>query len=231
MGLELYAKIEQFLDFEEETVYLHKEFLKLIFEKDLDNILDVGCGQGAFLNHLMANGKNASGIDLSVEQIKVCKSFNLDAKAIPLQDVTQTYDCATAIFDVINYIPATQLNQFIQDAHSVLNSRGYFIFDTNSLFGFEEVAQGSLNINLENKFIAIDAFYEDKKLNTNITLFTQEKKSLFRQEQDSITQYYHSVETLKKSLKSAGFKIEEIININLHTKEEADKLIFVCQKN
>ena len=79
MGLELYAKVEPFLEFEEEVRHLHKAFLSIIFEKDLDNILDIGCGQGAFLNHLKANAKRASGIDLSVEQIRVCKSFFLDA--------------------------------------------------------------------------------------------------------------------------------------------------------
>jgi len=231
MGLELYAKIEEYLDFEEEVIQLHKAFLGEIFEKNLDNILDVGCGQGAFLNHLKANAKTASGIDLSSEQIKVCKSFNLDAKAIDLKEVTSKYDCITAIFDVINYIPQNDLNTFIKEAYTVLNTKGYFIFDTNSLFGFEEVAQGSLNINLKNKFISIDALFEDEKLKTEITVFTQERNNLFKKEEDTVTQYYHSNENLKNSLKNAGFKIEKIINFNLHSDEDSDKLIFICQKN
>jgi len=231
MGLELYSKIEEYLDFEEEVVSLHKEFLGVIFEKDLDNILDVGCGQGAFLNHLKANAKTASGIDLSIEQIKVCKSYNLDAKAISLKDVSSKYDCVTAIFDVVNYIPNNDLDTFIKEAYCVLNNNGYFIFDANSLFGFEEVAQGSLNINLKNKFISIDALFEEEKLKTEITVFTQERNNLFKKEEDTVTQYYHSNENLKNSLKKSGFKIEKIINFNLHSDEDSDKHIFVCQKN
>jgi len=231
MGLELYAKIEEHLDFEEEVIHLHKAFLGEIFEKDLDNILDVGCGQGAFLNHLKANAKTASGIDLSAEQIKVCKSFNLDAKTIPLKEVTSKYDCVTAIFDVLNYIPKNDLSTFIKEAYCVLNTKGYFIFDTNTLFGFEEVAQGSLSINLKSKFISIDALFEDEKLKTDITLFTQERNNLFKKEEDTVTQYYHSVENLKNSLEKAGFVIEKTINFNLHSDEESDKLIFVCKKN
>ncbi len=230
MGLELYSKIEEYLDFEEEVIQLHKEFLSIIFEKGLDNILDVGCGQGAFLNHLKANGKTACGIDLSVEQITVCLSFSLDAKAIALKEVTSKYDCVTAIFDVINYIPQNDLSIFIKEAYSTLNNNGYFIFDTNSLFGFEEVAQGSLNINLRNKFISIDALFKEEKLKTDIRVFTHEKNNLFKKEEDTITQYYHSSVTLRNSLKNAGFKIEKIINFNLHTDEESDKLIFVCKK-
>jgi cyclopropane fatty-acyl-phospholipid synthase-like methyltransferase len=230
MGLELYAKIESYLEFEDEVKQLHKEFLGIIFEKDLDNILDVGCGQGAFLNHLKANAKTAVGIDLSVEQIKVCRSFCLDASAMPLSGVTSKYDCLTAIFDVINYISKNELEKFFKDTHQTLNDHGYFIFDSNSLFGFEEIAQGSLNINTDEKFIAIDSVFEDEKLKTDITLFSRDKKNLYIKEQDSVTQYYHSTKHLKDALKNANFTIERILNFNMHTDDEADKLIFICKK-
>ena len=230
MGLELYARIEPYLEFEDEVIQLHKEFLSIIFQKDLDNILDVGCGQGAFLNHLKANAKTAVGIDLSVEQIKVCKSFNLEAKAIALNKIEEKYDCLTAIFDVINYIPTNELNQFFKDANQTLNSNAYFIFDINSLFGFEEIAQGTLNINKDDKFIAIDAVFEEEKLKTDITLFSKDKKNLYKREEDTITQYYHDTKFLKTTLKDANFEIEKIVNFNLHTDDEADKLIFICKK-
>ena len=230
MGLELYAKVEQYLDFQEEVKELHSAFLGLIFEKGLDDIIDIGCGQGAFMMHLLANGVNAYGIDLSVEQIKVCQAYNLNADAISLDKVEEKFSCATAIFDVINYIPKNELEQFFKDASNVLNKNGYFFFDVNTLFGFEEVAQGSLTIDLENKFIAIDANFEALKLKTDITLFSQEKKNLYKKEQDRVTQYYHDTKTLKNLLVKASFEIEDIINFNLHTDEEADKLIFVCKK-
>ncbi len=230
MGLDLYAKIEPYLDFENEVRALHKAFLGIVFEKDLDNILDVGCGQGAFLNHLKANAKTASGIDLSQEQINVCLSFGLDAQCIALENITQKYDCLTAIFDVINYIPKENIHSFFQVAYDTLNSDGYFIFDTNSLFGFEEIAQGCLNINLDDKFIAIDAFFEDEKLRTNITFFTQEKTNSYHREEGSITQYYYETKKLKEILQKCGFEIEKIMNFNLHSDEDADKLIFICKK-
>ncbi|MCB9096387.1 MAG: hypothetical protein H6630_01880 [Arcobacter sp.] len=52
-------------------------------------------------------------------------------------------------------------------------------FDGNSYFGFEEVAQGTITIDLEDKFIAIDANFEDEKLQTDITLFKEDKKMDF----------------------------------------------------
>ncbi len=230
MGLDLYARIEEYLDFEEEVRALHKEFLTILSTKEPKSVIDIGCGQGAFLQHLNFNGVKAFGIDLSAEQIKICEEKDLNVACILLNEVKEKFDCATAIFDVINYIPKNELENFFKDCYNILNDNGYFIFDVNSLFGFEEVAQGTLTIDLEDKFIAIDANFEDNKLQTDITLFSQTKDYLFEKESDFITQYYYSKEFLKKSLEKTGFKTKEIIDFNLHDYENSDKLIFVCKK-
>ena len=230
MGLDLYAKVEPYLDFEEEVYTLHKEFLRFVMVNDLDNIIDIGCGQGYFLENLKVNKKKYFGIDLSVEQIKVCQEKNLNAKAIDLKDVKEKFDCATAIFDVLNYIPKNELKIFLEQTYEILNQNAYFIFDVNSYFGFDEVAQGTITIDVEDKFIAIDANFENNKLQTDITLFEKQENGLFSKEQDSIIQEYHSKEFLTKILEEIGFKVIEIKEFNLHTDEIADKLIFICKK-
>ncbi|MDN5092889.1 class I SAM-dependent DNA methyltransferase [Aliarcobacter butzleri] len=230
MGLDLYAKVEPYLDFEEEVYTLHKEFLRFVMVNDLDNIIDIGCGQGYFLENLKVNKKKYFGIDLSVEQIKVCQEKNLNAQAIDLKDVKEKFDCATAIFDVLNYIPKNELKIFLEQTYKILNQNAYFIFDVNSYFGFDEVAQGTITIDVEDKFIAIDANFENNKLQTDITLFEKQENGLFSKEQDSIIQEYHSKEFLTKILEEIGFKQIEIKEFNLHTDEIADKLIFICKK-
>ncbi len=230
MGLDLYAKVEPYLDFEEEVYTLHKEFLRFVMVNDLDNIIDIGCGQGYFLENLKVNKKKYFGIDLSVEQIKVCQEKNLNAKAIDLKDVKEKFDCATAIFDVLNYISKNELKIFLEQTYQILNQNAYFIFDVNSYFGFDEVAQGTITIDVEDKFIAIDANFENNKLQTDITLFEKQENGLFSKEQDSIIQEYHSKEFLTKILEEIGFKLIEIKEFNLHTDEIADKLIFICKK-
>ncbi|MCT7556883.1 class I SAM-dependent DNA methyltransferase [Aliarcobacter butzleri] len=230
MGLDLYAKVEPYLDFEEEVYTLHKEFLRFVMVNDLDNIIDIGCGQGYFLENLKVNKKKYFGIDLSVEQIKVCQEKNLNAQAIDLKDVKEKFDCATAIFDVLNYISKNELKIFLEQTYEILNQNAYFIFDVNSYFGFDEVAQGTITIDVEDKFIAIDANFENNKLQTDITLFEKQENGLFSKEQDSIIQEYHSKEFLSKILEEIGFKLIEIKEFNLHTDEIADKLIFICKK-
>ncbi len=228
MGLDLYARIEPYLDFEEEVYTLHKEFLRFVMVNDLNNIIDIGCGQGYFLENLKVNKKKYFGIDLSVEQIKVCQAKGLNAQAIALGEVKEKFDCATAIFE--NYIPKNEIKTFLKETNLVLNQGAYFIFDVNSYFGFDEIAQGCITIDVEDKFIAIDANFEDEKLQTDITLFEKQENGLFSKEQDSIIQEYHSKEFLTKALNETGFELVEIKEFNLHTQEIADKLIFICKK-
>ncbi len=230
MGLELYAKIEEYLGIDEETKSIHKSFLKIIFEKEFKNIIDIGCGKGAFIMHLLANQIKAYGIDLSTEQIKVCKSYGLNANCLDIKDIKDKFDCATAIFDLVNFIPNNELLQFFKNVNNVLIDGAYFIFDVNTLFGFEDIAQGVLNINLDEKFIAVDANFEDDKLYTDITLFTKNKNDLYNKEEDSIVQYYYEIQYLKQALKDSNFEVENIINLNLYSNEKADKIIFICKK-
>lgn len=232
MGLDLYAKIEPFLNFDEEVYNLHNEFMAQVMEKELDNILDIGCGQGYFLENLTLNKKTSFGIDLSLAQIEACKQRGIEnVSCIALENMNEKYDCATAIFDVINYIQRNELKKFFLDTNKVLNENAYFIFDVNSHFGFDVVAQGAITIDVEDKFIAIDAVFEDRKLLTDLTLFSKDENGKYQKEKDRITQFYHDKKTLKELLKKAGFEIEEIKEFNLHDFDEADKLIYICKKS
>jgi cyclopropane fatty-acyl-phospholipid synthase-like methyltransferase len=155
--LDLYAKIEEYLDFEEEVKYLHNTIKSLVLEKKPDTHIDIGCGQGEFSKDLNSLGIKTLGVDLSKKQIQIATSKGIDAKCIDIADIEEKFDLATAIFDVINYLPNEYIKTFLQNSYNLLNPNGYFIFDVNTLFGFEEVAQGTLTIDVDDKFIAIDA--------------------------------------------------------------------------
>ncbi len=228
-GLNLYAKIEQYLEFDDEVEALHTAFKDIIDELTPNSLLDIGCGQGAFLETLQSSDIKTLGIDLSSSQIEICNQKNINAKCIDLCKIDEKFDCATAIFDVINYIPKKNIRNFFTCAFKSLKQDGYFIFDINTLYGFEEVAQGSLNIDLEDKFISIDALYENKILETNITLFSS-IKDLYKKENGTIRQYYHSKDFLTKELELCDFEVESAIEFKLHDVEEFDKQIFICKK-
>ncbi len=227
--LDLYATIEEYLDFNEEVTHLYETIAELALEKEPKTLIDIGCGQGDFCNIIVHNNVDTLGVDLSEKQIQIAQTKGINAKCIDIKDIKNNYDCATAVFDVINYIPKNHLKQFLTHTYNLLNQNGYFIFDVNSYYGFQEVAQGTLTIDLEDKFIAIDANFEDNCLFTDITLFTKDK-SLYKKQYGTIEQFYHDKEDLSQTLQEIGFSIEKIIDFNLHSLEDSDKQIFICKK-
>jgi len=116
-----------------------------------------------------------------------------------------------------------------KEVSEVLNPNGYFIFDINTYFGFDEIAQGSIIIDKEDNFITIDANFEDNKLQTDITLFSKEKDGKFIKEQDSILQEYYSCDNIEKLI-GKYFEIVEIKEFFLYKAQKPDKLMFICKK-
>lgn len=230
-ALDLYAEIEEYLDFQQEIEALYKAILTEVIQVEPKTLVDIGCGQGEFCNIVEHNGIKSLGVDLSYMQIKLAQTKfpNLSFKAIDIAKLSKTFDCATATFDVINYIPMNQLEEFFTHCGNLLNKNGYFIFDINSHFGFEEVAQGTLNIDQDDIFIAIDANFEDHKLYTDITVF-KKNNGCYNKQTGTIEQFYHCNDLLKSTLNNAGFIIEKTLPFSLHSEEENDKLILVCKK-
>lgn len=228
--LDLYATIEEHLDFKEEIEHLYTSISHIVFALNPTNVIDIGCGQGDFCKILFSNKIKNFGVDLSPKQIKIAQSKGIDAQCIDIKDIQEKFDCATAIFDVVNYIPKNNLKEFLIHTYNLLETNGYFIFDINSLYGFEEVAQGTLTIDTKNKFIAIDANFQKDCLSTDITVFTQEV-AYYKKDYGIIKQYYHENKALQETLQLVGFTIEEVINFNLHSDEDFDKFIFVCKKD
>lgn len=230
MGLDLYSKVEPYLGFSDEVKHLHQLFFDIVDEIKPKTLLDLGCGQGDFMLSLPKK-IDIKGIDLSPEQVLVCKEKGLNAKAIDIANLDEKFDVITATFDVLNYIPKENLNTFIGHIYNRLEDGGYLIFDVNSQFAFEEIVTGSIVIDKDDKFISIDANYEKPTLKTQITLFTKQNDGSFFKEQDSIAQYYHSKEVLKKALKKASFDVEAVKEFYLFGFDMSDKLIFICKKD
>jgi cyclopropane fatty-acyl-phospholipid synthase-like methyltransferase len=229
-ALNLYAQIEEDLGFDEEISKLYDAYVLLIEQIEPKSIIDIGCGQGKFLYEIQKHISNTFGIDLSEEQIRISQVKKLNTQCINICEVTNTYEIATAIFDVLNYLSVEKLEEFCSCTYNILEENGYFIFDVNTLFGFEDVAQGTLSINNSNKFINIDATYSDNELLTKITVFNKQDNNTYAKEEETIIQYFHEKYFLEEVLIKIGFKIKNVINFKLHDFDEADKYIFICQK-
>ena len=232
--LDIYSQVESSLGFDEEIQRLHNYYIEQIENSDTKSVLDIGCGQGDILAKINSNYPKIKtlGIDLSQSQIEVCQSKNIDAKCTSLENLDNTkYDMIIAVFDVLNYIPKDELKKFFADVKSRLNDGGKFIFDVNSLFGFEEVAQGCMIVKDDDEFISIDAIFEDEILHTTINSFDKsfaQNDTYYKRAKGTIKQYYHSNEIIKKY---SNMRVNKI-DFFLHTDQEdgyADKTIYILE--
>ena len=225
-NLDLYAKIEPLIGFDEAYEALYQIYLELLEPYEIDSILDVGCGNGNFLLHLQKRYK-AIGIDLSPRMVEIARAKGVEAYNRQLASIEEQFDAVVAVGDVLNYLRVEELRLFLSHVDRVLKEGGVFICDINTLHGFEEVTAGSMSADFGNQFLTIDAEYLEGILTTEMTLFEQVAGACFKKEQDTILQFYHDRE-----------RLEELCSISLHdTKdiaifsEESDKQIYLFHKS
>jgi cyclopropane fatty-acyl-phospholipid synthase-like methyltransferase len=198
------------IGFYDEYYWLWQKYSDIVSGYNIKTLLDVGCGRGWFLKLMSKTNPlvRAKGVDLSDEMISIAQNSGVDAQLKDIRDIDEKFDAVTAIGDVLNYLDKNELKSFLKNIKRVLNKNGVFITDINTLYGFDEVANGSLVKDKGDEFLIVDSKFDGERLENIITLFTKQKEC-FKKEQETITQYYHT----KK-------RIEKIINLKLIASEK-----------
>ncbi len=116
-----------------EEIRRNMEFYRPFFAK-CDNVLDIGCGRGEFLEVMRDAGVHARGIDLSAESVQRCRENGLDAEVADLF----TYLAAQpdGEFDgilssqVVEHLPPERLPRMILLCASKLRRGGLLAIET-----------------------------------------------------------------------------------------------------
>lgn len=227
-SLNLYAKVEDLLENSEAIEKLYGYYYNLLDDLEFKTLLDVGCGSGAFLRDVKSRYSPfiAKGIDLSSVMVQRARLKGVLAETIDLCDLDGRFDILTAVFDMLNYLPPSALKEFFECVEAHLNDDGYFIFDINTDFGFANVAVGAYVVEDDYRFLAIDSDYEDDIYEATFTLFDRDGNS-YHKLQDTITQHYHSIESITEA---TNLNLVAIQEISLYDMGESDKLLLMFQK-
>lgn len=119
------------------SLFVHYDYKIFPFIKNFpvnSNILELGCGEGFLLDYLRLKGfNNTFGIDISLEQIKIAKSKNLNVIQTDvfefLRNSKNNYDIIFA-FDFIEHFTKDELLELSQLIYNVLKDGGLFIIRT-----------------------------------------------------------------------------------------------------
>ncbi|MEA2111489.1 MAG: class I SAM-dependent methyltransferase [Campylobacterota bacterium] len=223
--LDIYAKSEHLLGIEESTEILHSIFVTLLEDEKINSVLDIGCGRGGLMKKLNALNIKTEGIDLSELMIEEALKSGLNVTCKNICEVRGTFKAATAVFDVLNFIPKNEIKSFFTCISNVLEEGGVFIADINSESGFSEVAEGVMCAEDEMMFLNVNAQYEEEKLYTEFTLFEKCNDGHYEKSQEIIEQYYYNLESLKNN---GSLKLVEDHPLSLYDVD--DKIILIFKK-
>lgn len=224
-SLNLYAKIEDLLDFYDEYDLLHESYIQKILKSNKKTVLDVGCGSGGMLKKLQKLQIPYLGIDLSAKMVQRCKQQTLNVKHISLDKLDEKFDVITAVGDVLNYLNEDSLRSFLKDVEKTLNDDGIFICDINTIYAFSEVTSGTYIKDDGDRFVSLESDFEDEVLSTEITLF-EKQKNCFNKEQGNIIQYFYATQ---KICSFTSLVLEDVDEISLFT-NGVEKLILSFRK-
>ncbi len=223
-NLDLYSKIEPLIGFYDEYEKLYELYLKELSNYDVKTILDVGCGNGTLLCYLQLRFC-AKGIDLSSHMVGVSKAKGVEASCKNINEVDEKFDAVLAVSDVLNYLNTNELKSFLENIERVLNIGGIFICDINTLFGFQEITAGCMSVDTDEKFLSIEADFNDNVLVTFITLFEKQEK-LYTKESAEILQYHYEVNEIKSLTNLILLDTKEVALFS----DKADKNLLIFKK-
>jgi len=224
-ALDLYAKIEPMIGFYEEYEKLYDIYIDILKSLKIKKVLDIGCGNGRMLVKLKNEKFEALGIERSSKMVKNSLEKGVNAKKIDLCDIKGEFDALIGVGDVFNYMDEKELKSFFECSKRVLKKGGFFIGDINTLFGFEEITQGVMIKEQKERFLAIEALFEDEKLYTDIFLF-EKNNNCYKKEYARIVQYFYSSKRIEKLSRYTLWNKKEI---KLFSDIKSDKEILILK--
>ncbi len=222
-NLDLYAKAEHLLGIEEATEALYDIYRSELDAYEVKTLLDVGCGRGGFMQRMLSDGVQCRGIDLSAVMVEDCLAQGLDAQCKDIAEMDGKYDAIVSIFDVLNFLDKDALLKFLDAVANRLEDDGIFIADINTLFGFSNVAEGTMSRDAGDEFLNVDAVFRGDELRTMFTLFEENQDKSYTKHQNYITQYFHKIKVFQNL---TTLKLIDKQTFSLYAKGDKTLLVF-----
>lgn len=163
-------RLHKYLAWGLEYISYQKVILDILKEIKFSNLIDVGCGDGYFINNVSSffSLSDFKGIDLSDKAISFANAYNCSGNVVfshtDVADVNEKYDVVTSV-EVLEHIPGESINTFVNNIDNILNEEGSFVVcvpTTNqpvSRKHYRHYDLSLLNEQVGDKFVSKDVYY------------------------------------------------------------------------
>lgn len=181
-------------------------------------VLELGCGTGTMTELLAEKGYDMIGVDNSEEMLAQANEKKMESGhdiLYLLQDMREfelygTVKAAVSVCDSLNYIlTEEELTEVFRLVNNYLDPGGYFLFDVNTVYKYQEVLgdQVIAEDREEGSFIWENEYDRDTGENIyRLVLFLPREDGLYERYEEMHYQRAYSLETIKELLEQAGME-------------------------
>ncbi len=180
-------------------------------------VLDAACGTGKLTAKLAEMGYDMIGLDISYGMLSAARErcpmnillLNQDMRNFELYG---TVSAVISCLDSVNYLDADGVFEFFSCCHLYLDPDGLLVFDINTEYKFENI-YGENDFILENDtgehLLAWSCGFDRSKKSClfSLSLFSKNKNGTYTREDEQQTEYCHSDDFIKATLKKCGFEL------------------------
>lgn len=203
------------------------------------NVLDLGCGTGAFLLGMYERGWNITGLDISPGMLD-CAKQKFNAGGIPCvlyqKDMVEfhaygQFDLITSNFDTVNYVlEIKDLERLFRNVYSLLRKNGFFAFDVVTKYQAQNFINPFIK-EFEDVRLNIIPHYDQvsniKKIEIDIISGSDKGKEIHLQRM-------YDLSIIDNALRLAGLSVSKMLSIEGKSKEITDsstRVYFVAKKH
>ncbi len=191
--------------------------IRLVNLQSNQSLLELGCGQGYFLDKFFAASKNLTGVDIGGELIKIAQSKNKD-----ITYITASADDEAILkdkkFDVITIVLALQnmkdLNKVVDNVSRLLanNGRVYIVLN-HPAFRVPQYSDWTFDTAKHMQSRRVDAYMSSLDISIDMNPGKQDKKNLTKS-------FHRPLQVYSKSFARHNFAITKIEEWISHKESE-----------
>lgn len=122
---DFYAKISKYPWYYEQNKWEYDVAAQVVAGFSPDSLLEIGCGNGHFLEKIETLGLDIEGIDINRDAVGICKAKGLQVNAINVFDLKESYGMVV-MFEVLEHMEnAKELFEFLTT--KLIRPGGYLV--------------------------------------------------------------------------------------------------------